>query len=89
MNPFPCYLDSTDGTGEIPTMLLQSVPELKVDISSMETINSEWTSGIPPRLLQKIYVVHVENITSHRGIDVRPGMSNIFYAGSCFPSRSI
>jgi hypothetical protein len=82
MNPFPCYLDYTDGTGDIPTKLLQPVLELKVDIASLETINSEWASGIPPRLLQKIYVVHVENITSYRGIDVRPGMSNIFYTGS-------
>ena len=82
MNPFPCYLDYTDGTGDIPTKLLQPVPELKVDITSLETINSEWASGIPPRLLQKKYVVHVDNITSYRGIAVRPGMSNIFYTGS-------
>ena len=26
MNPFPCYLDYTDGTGDIPTKLLQPVP---------------------------------------------------------------
>ena len=54
MNPFPCYLDYTLGTGDIPTKLLQPVPELKVDIASLETINSEWASGIPPRLLQKL-----------------------------------
>ena len=86
MIPFPCYLDSTEGTGDIPTKLLQPVPELKVDITSMETISSEWTSGIPPRLLKKIYVVHVENITSYRGIDVRPGMCNIFFTGSSVSS---
>ena len=36
MNPFPCYLDSTDGTGDIPTKLLQPVPELKVDIPELK-----------------------------------------------------
>ena len=89
MNPFPCYLDSTDGVGDIPTKLLQPVPEIKVDITSMEAINSEWASGIPARLLQKNYVVHVDNITSYRGINVRPGMSNILYWFLRFQSRSI
>ena len=38
---FPRYLDVTDGVGVIPTMVLQAVPELKVDISSMESIYHE------------------------------------------------
>jgi len=27
-------------------------------------------------------VVHVENVTFYRGIDVRPGRSNIYFTGS-------
>ena len=41
------------GLGDIPTKLLQPVPELKVDITSIETINPEWASVIPSRVLQK------------------------------------
>ena len=36
----------------------------------------------PSKAVTKINVVHVENITSYRGIDVRPGMSSIYYTGS-------
>jgi hypothetical protein len=46
-------IDFHGGLGDIPTKLLQPVPELKVDITSIETINPEWASVIPPRLLQK------------------------------------
>ena len=48
----------------------------------METIDSECESRIPIRLLQNIYVVHVEILMFYRGIDVpgvRTGMSNIYF----------
>ena len=41
MKIFSRYLDVTDGVGVIPTKVLQAVPELKVDISSMESIDYE------------------------------------------------
>ena len=62
----------------IPTKALQPVPELKIDISSLETIDAEWAKGIPLRLLQKNYVVHEKSVTLYRGIDVRPGMKHVF-----------
>ena len=60
----------------------------EVDISSMESIDSEWDSHIPTRLLQKNYLVHVENVIFYRGIDVRPGMPNMFYRFLRFEFKS-
>ena len=80
MHHVPSYLEKPDDTF-IPSKVVQPASELKIDITSLETIDSEWAKSIPSRLLQKLYVVHKKNVTLYRGIDVRPGM--IF-----FPTRS-
>jgi len=77
MHHVPSYLEKPDDTF-IPSKVVQPVSELKIDITSLETIDSEWAKSIPSRLLQKLYVVHKKNVTLYRGIDVRPGM--IFFS---------
>ena len=85
MHHVPSYLEKPDDTF-IPSKVVQPVSELKIDITSLETIDSEWAKSIPSRLLQKLYVVHKKNVTLYRGIDVRPGM--IFFFHSIFRVQS-
>ena len=82
MHHVPSYLEKPDDTF-IPSKVVQPASELKIDITSLETIDSEWAKSIPSRLLQKLYVVLKKNVTLYRGIDVRPEMNFFSLDLSC------
>jgi hypothetical protein len=62
MHHVPSFLEKPSDTFN-PTKVLQPVPELQIDTTSLETIDSDWSKVIPLRLLQKKYVVYEENVT--------------------------